>query len=117
MKRVVSSLAMLWVFAVSTGARADVPPGDVEFCSGKSAGTACQTEEGKGGACGDGTCSRARPDGSVEYACFRCIEGAAPTTTSPKKGGCAGGSDAAGGALIAVALGLGAWRGRRRAAR
>ena len=116
MKRFVSSMAMMWVCVVSTGARADIPPSDVEFCSGKSAGTACQTEEGKGGACGDGTCSRARPDGSVEYACYRCIEGAAPATTT-KKGACAGGSDAAWGAVIAAAVGMAAWRGRRRAGR
>lgn len=102
MKRFVSSIALVWFCAVGAGARADVPPSDVEFCSGKPTTTACQNEDGKAGHCGDGTCSRARPEGSSTYACYRCIEGAPPAAA--EKGACEGGSDAAGGLGLAAAL-------------
>lgn len=99
-------------FGVGPGvgaARADVPPLDVEACLHKDKDAACQTEAGAAGHCGDGSCSRARPQGSsTDYACFRCLPGApAATPEATKKSGCEGGSDTGevSGALVAI-LGL-----------
>lgn len=105
MRRIVVGIAAVWFSFVAIDARADEPPADVDSCRGKAADTACRTEGGGDGHCGDGTCSRATPDGGREYSCFRCLPGApaAPATTT-KKSNCAGGLDAA--SVVTVAAGM-----------
>lgn len=94
-------------------ALADVPPPDLGGCSGKDAGVACQKDDGSAGACADATCTRndyseGPPPKTVEYACLKCVTGAAPAPEPERKSGsCA----------AAPGLGLGALAfllGRRR---
>ena len=94
---------LLALLALTTIARADIPPSNSEQCSGKTAGTACTLDEGGAGHCEETTCSRARRDGESTYACTLCVAGAPPSdtkTTAPKRGSCA-----AGGADTVLALG------------
>jgi hypothetical protein len=65
--------------AVSTYARADIPPPDVEPCTGKTAGGACTY--GTAGSCQDSTCSSPSPPPSGStYACLRCVPSTATGT-------------------------------------
>jgi hypothetical protein len=60
-------------------ARADIPPPDVEPCSGKAAGAACTY--GTAGTCQESTCtSPSPPPSGSTYACLRCVSGAATST-------------------------------------
>jgi hypothetical protein len=73
------------VFAVvvsvvtSAPARADVPPPDVEPCTGKQAGDPCTY--GTAGTCQDSTCtSPSPPPSGSTYACLRCAPDTATST-------------------------------------
>ncbi|MCB9733444.1 MAG: hypothetical protein H6745_12635 [Deltaproteobacteria bacterium] len=114
MKRALMGIAMLVWGSVATGglARADVPPPEVELCAGKAPNDPCGEGNGR---CQDGTCSRATPDGSVDYQCFKCVDG--NSDTSAGGGGCAAGGEGAGALALAAVLGLvGVAVARRRAA-
>lgn len=113
-------MSRLLVASLCVGASlalADVPPPDLGGCSGKDAGVACQKDDGTAGACASATCTRndyseGPPPKTVEYACLKCVSGAAiaPTPPAPEKksGSCAA---VPGLGLAALALLL----GRRRA--
>lgn len=95
---------------------ADIPPPEVEACSGKTVGQSCE-----GGTCQNGTCSRATPDGMHEYDCVKCVAGEAkPPEVKPpeikppdakKQDGCNSVGQFPGWGLL---LGLAALRSRRR---
>jgi len=77
--RCVVSASLVFVIAVTLGAhvRADIPPPDVEPCTGKAAGAACTYTTA--GTCQNSTCSSPSPPPSgSSYACLRCMTG---TTT------------------------------------
>lgn len=93
---------------------ADIPPPEVEACSGKSVGQSCA-----GGSCQNGTCSRATPDGMHEYDCVKCVAGDVKPEKPPeprpadakKQDGCNSVGQFPGWGLL---LGLVALRSRRR---
>lgn len=107
MRRVVTSFSfVLAVLALSPkDSRADIPPPDVELCSGKAVGEACD-----GGTCQNGECARATPDGTVSYACVRCVPG---TTTEEPKAAPTSEKKNCGAAPDAMLLGLAGLAGAR----
>lgn len=111
MTRALMGVAMvMWAaLAVDGVARADIPPPEVEVCDGKAPNAPC----GDGMRCQDATCSRATPDGAVEYACFKCVPGA---SEEPKAsgGGCEAGAAGGGALALGVLLLGGVALGRRR---
>lgn len=82
MRRFVSALSFaLALTALSTApSRADIPPPEVEMCSGKAVGDSCD-----GGTCQKASCSRATPDGAVSYDCVKCLPGETAKPASEKK--------------------------------
>lgn len=74
------SLALALTAIGSAESRADIPPPEVEMCSGKAVGDACD-----GGTCQKATCSRATPDGGVSYECVKCLPGETAKPASEKK--------------------------------
>jgi MYXO-CTERM domain-containing protein len=86
---------MLAALTLSGPARADIPPEDqcLEYMVGK----ACNNAEGEGaqfqpGVCTQAMCTRATPDGSMTYACYRCVaEGEGTGGQSGDAGSSAGG--------------------------
>lgn len=109
----------------SSVARADVPPPNA--CD--SEGSSCQTagsDYDQPGTCSKKTCSRATPDGTMEYECLLCAGGASGSEsgegsgTSDDDDGCAVASAPrspwSNVALVAAGLGM-ALVGRRRFAR
>jgi len=97
-----SALTMLGVLALSAPARADVPPDDQ--CMAPDVGKACQNALGNGtryqpGICTEAMCTRATPDGSMTYACYRCLagEGGAGGQANESGGSSAGGETSSGG--------------------
>jgi hypothetical protein len=86
------------LLATAAVALADVPPPDIGGCNGKTAGASCEKDDGSAGTCADATCTRndyseGPPPKPVEYACLKCVTGAAPAPTAPppekKSGSCA----------------------------
>lgn len=82
MRRFVSALSLALALTVvgSAESRADIPPPEVELCSGKAVGEACE-----GGTCQTASCSRATPDGAVSYECVKCLPGETAKPASEKK--------------------------------
>lgn len=80
---------------LSSLAWADVAPPNLAGCNGKSAGAACDRDDGTKGTCATGTCSRndysgGIPPKSVSYECLLCDEKVAPTSPpAEKKNSCA----------------------------
>ena len=96
LKAALSTVTALVALGMAAPASADIPPPEVEQCSGKEVGASC----GSNGTCQDASCARATPDGMVEYGCVKCVEGAAPTTPpASEKKNCSSAPDA-------LALGL-----------
>jgi MYXO-CTERM domain-containing protein len=96
------SLTILGVLTLSAPAWADVPPDDA--CFANSLGQSCRnaTDDGKSfqpGVCKEALCTRASRDGSITYACYRCLpldEGTGTGGQPNEAGGVGGASDAAG---------------------
>ena len=106
------------VLGFSSLARADVAPPD----SCTTAGTACAnagTTYDHAGVCTAMTCSRATPNGPMDYACTRCTITTADMTTAatkPSSGSCsAPGGQGAGATALLVLLGA-LWIRRSRTA-
>ena len=65
-------LLLLAALSLSSIARADLAPPNVDPCAGEQAGTKCTTDSGRHGSCQQTKCSRLDysngvPPGSVEY--------------------------------------------------
>ncbi|HVY25992.1 MAG TPA: hypothetical protein VHB79_05545 [Polyangiaceae bacterium] len=97
-----SALTIFGVLVLSSHARADVPPDDL--CMEQDLGKPCQNAMGNGtrlqpGVCTETMCTRATPDGSMSYACNRCVadEGGAGGQPSESGGTSAGGQPSNGG--------------------
>jgi MYXO-CTERM domain-containing protein len=82
MKPTISAFFLFIVTVViSAPARADIPPPDVEPCTGKTAGAACTY--GSAGTCRESTCnSPSPPPSGSTYACIRCVTGTATSTAT-----------------------------------
>lgn len=94
------NLFVLSLLALAAPARADIPPPEVELCSGKKVGDTCENN----GICQESTCARATPDGEVTYSCVMCVEGAAPASSARN---CSGAPDGLAFGLVGLlALGL-----------
>ena len=96
MRRLGSSLVVAALSLAPALARADIPPPNTGGCSGKSAGSACTTDDGKKGACAANTCQRRTmfPDGGFgmeDYTCMTCVASADSTSGGSSTGGSSGG--------------------------
>lgn len=70
------ALTILGVLTLSAPARADVAPDDE--CSSVDVGKACDNAPGAGsqfqpGVCKETMCTRASPNGSMTFTCYRCV--------------------------------------------
>ncbi len=101
LKAALTTVTALVALGMAGPASADIPPPEVEQCSGKAVGDSC----GSNGTCQEGTCSRALRDGPSEYSCTKCVEGAAPAPTTPpasEKKNCSSAPDALAFGLLGV---------------
>lgn len=105
MRHLVLALALLAPLAVTTSARADVPPPDTEGCTMKSAGDPCKADDGSDHTCLQQKCSKTLPDGdggttTTEYDCLLCngpAGGSGSSGSSGSSGAGAGDSNSSGG--------------------
>jgi len=70
------------VLAIASSSWADIPPPNLEACTGSRAGASCVTEDGEAGTCQKSKCSRLDyskgfPPRVVQYDCMMCVASAA----------------------------------------
>lgn len=97
MRRKLAALLFLgFVTTTAPSASGDVPPPDSCTTVGESCNNAGSGYD-QPGTCVTSTCTRATPDGSVQYECSRCVAGSAGTGGGTSTGGAAGaGGESAG---------------------
>jgi MYXO-CTERM domain-containing protein len=94
-----SGLTLVTLLALSTPARADVPPPDACNPSdppGKACSNAGASYD-QPGTCQAAKCTRASPDGSITYDCMRCTAGADGAAGSGSGGSGTGGTSSGSG--------------------
>jgi MYXO-CTERM domain-containing protein len=114
----VAALTILGTLTLSVPAWADIPPDDQCFASmvGKPCNNAMSSSgDLQLGVCSEATCTRATPDGSMTYACYRCEPAEQGAGGQPNEGGTvgqtSGGKSAAGGSPSSAAGAAGAKSG------
>lgn len=97
-----SALMILGALTLSAPARADIPPDDQ--CSASMVGKSCSNARSDGnafqlGVCNEARCTRATPDGSMTYTCYRCEPVEQAAGGQPNEAGEAGAAGAKGGSI------------------
>jgi hypothetical protein len=95
----------LWIIgALTTSVRAwaDIPPDDECFAAmvGKPCSNATNDDSFQPGVCSEAMCTRATPDGSVTYTCYRCEPTEQGAGGQPNEAGAGGQTSTAGGGPI-----------------
>lgn len=109
-RRIASLAALAFAVTVAVPALADIPPPNAAQCRKAKEGDACETDDGKSGACMMRKCSRR----DETYDCTLCVEGAPRKAT---KGCSLSGVDPGTAPPSWLALGLPLLLRRRRARR
>jgi MYXO-CTERM domain-containing protein len=91
-----SALMILGVLMLSAPAWADVAPED--NCSAQDVGKACNNALGddtlfQQGVCKETMCTRASPQGSMTFACYRCLANEGGAGGQPSEGGSSNGGE------------------------